>query len=158
MADEEDLEGEDTPKKSKKGLLVGLVLALAGGGGAFFALYSGLLLAPAEPKEEVATVEKTDKATFVPIEPLIISLGRSAQNQLRFSAEIEVHPEAKSSVENVMPRIVDVLNGYLRAVDIDDLKNPSSLVLFRGQMLRRIELVTGKGHVKDLLITEFVVT
>lgn len=159
MSDEEPAEDEVAPKKSKKGLLIGLVVALLGGGGAFYAVFSGMVLAPeTELADEQPEIEKTDVATFVPIDPLVISLGRTSQRQLRFQAQIEVHTDAQSAVENVMPRIVDVLNGYLRAVDLEDLENPSALVVLRGQMLRRIELVTGKGHVKDLLITEFVLT
>ena len=160
MADDDASIEEDAPtKSSKKGLIVGLLLALCGGGGAFFAVYSGILLGTGEPViESESVVEKTAAATFVPINPLVISLGRSSQHQLRFQAQLEVNSEAKASVENVMPRIVDVLNGYLRAVDIDELKNPESLFLLRGQMLRRIELVTGEGHVTDLLITEFVLS
>ena len=55
-----------------------------------------------------------------------------------------------------MPRIVDVMNGYLRALDAAELENPAALVRLRAQMLRRIQIVTGEGRVRDLLITEFV--
>ena len=55
-----------------------------------------------------------------------------------------------------MPRVLDVLNTYLRAVEVRDLEEPSSLVKLRAQMLRRVQVVTGEGKVRDLLITEFV--
>jgi flagellar FliL protein len=55
-----------------------------------------------------------------------------------------------------MPRILDVLNGYLRAIDIAQLEDPSALLRIRAHMLRRIQIVTGEGRVRDLLITEFV--
>ena len=42
MADEDTPEKEPT-KKSKLPLIIGLVLALVGGGGGFFAVYSGML-------------------------------------------------------------------------------------------------------------------
>ncbi len=51
---------------------------------------------------------------------------------------------------------MDILNGYLRAVDVRDLEDPSALIRLRAQMLRRIQIVTGEGRVKDLLIMEFV--
>jgi len=54
------------------------------------------------------------------------------------------------------PRIVDVLNGYLRAVTFAEMADPNALARLRGQMLRRIQVVTGEGRVKDLLIMEFV--
>ena len=56
----------------------------------------------------------------------------------------------------LLPRILDVLNGYLRAVETADLENPSALVKLRAQMLRRVQIVTGEGRVRDLLVTEFV--
>ncbi|MEL7117673.1 MAG: flagellar basal body protein FliL, partial [Pseudomonadota bacterium] len=48
MSDSATVDGdvESAPKKSKLPLLVGLVLALALAGGGFFAVYSGLILAP----------------------------------------------------------------------------------------------------------------
>ena len=55
-----------------------------------------------------------------------------------------------------MPRVLDVLNSYLRAVEVSDLEDPSALVRLRAQMLRRVQIVTGEGRVRDLLVTEFV--
>ena len=55
-----------------------------------------------------------------------------------------------------MPRILDVLNTYLRAVEVRDLEEPAALVRLRAQMLRRVQVVTGEGRVRDLLVTEFV--
>ena len=49
-----------------------------------------------------------------------------------------------------------MLNSYLRAVSINELEDPSSLIRLRAQMLRRIQIVTGEGQVRDLLVTEFV--
>ncbi|MEL7416552.1 MAG: flagellar basal body-associated FliL family protein, partial [Pseudomonadota bacterium] len=54
------------------------------------------------------------------------------------------------------PRISDVLNTYLRAVSLDELENPAAMLRLRAQMLRRIQLVTGEGRVRDLLISEFI--
>lgn len=151
------------PKKSKKGLLLGAVAALLCGGGAFYAVQSGLILGAeveeaAHGDDHETPLEETKLAAFVPVDPLVISLGGRSQYQLRFMAQLEVAPEKQSDVENLMPRILDVLNGYLRAVDVADLQSPTALVKLRVQMLRRIQLVTGDGHVKDLLITEFVFT
>ena len=50
-----------------------------------------------------------------------------------------------------MPRVLDVLNTYLRAVEVRDLEEPASLARLRAQMLRRIQVVTGEGRVRDLL-------
>ena len=94
---------------------------------------------------------------FVAMEPIAISLkpGSSAQ-ALRFTGQLEVAPESAAEVAGLMPRVVDVLNTYLRAVEPRDFEEPASLVRLRAQMLRRVQVVTGEGKVRDLLITEFV--
>lgn len=161
MADEEEVEEEGTKKKSKMPLIIGLVLALVGGGGGFFAVQSGMLFgdqeehaAETDSHEEVAEMPNV---VFVPMDPVIINLGKGSHNQyLRFRGELEVGGEFEADVSALLPRVMDVLNGYLRAVDVHELENPNSLIRLRSQMLRRIQIVTGEGRVKDLLIMEFV--
>lgn len=156
MSDEEEPE-ELEPKKKSKALLISLVLGVVLGGGAFFAIYSGMILGAPAPEEEMASEENAkEPLVFVPIEPMTVSLGPRAETLLRFSAQLEVDPYHSDDVANLTPRILDILNGYLRAVDIAELEDPASLIRFRSQMLRRIQLVTGPDHVRDLLITEFV--
>ena len=86
-----------------------------------------------------------------------ISLGKVSDNHhLRFTAQLEVNKTKVEEVTALAPRILDVLNGYLRAVEIAELEDPDALVRLRSQMLRRIQIVTGEGRVRDLLVTEFV--
>ena len=80
----------------------------------------------------------------------------SRYRHLLFRAEMEVNPDYKSEVTTLLPRVVDVLNGYLRALDISDIEAPSALTRLRAQMLRRVQIVAGPGRVNDLLIMEFV--
>lgn len=156
---EADVMLESAPKKrSKKPLLIGLVIALLAGGGAFYATFSGLLLAGGAAhdatEDEVAALPDI---AFVPIEQMVLSLGPVAASQyLRFTAQLEVPAAHKEEVTLLKPRILDVLNGYLRAVETADLEDPAALVRLRAQMLRRIQIVTGEGRVRDLLVTEFV--
>ena len=65
-------------------------------------------------------------------------------------------PSYEREVVHLMPRVLDVLNGYLRAVETRELQDTSALVRLRAQMLRRVQIVTGEGRVRDLLVTEFV--
>ena len=69
---------------------------------------------------------------------------------------MEVKGGSEEEVTLLLPRVLDVLNGYLRAVDVRELESPSALIKLRAQMLRRVQLVTGEGQVRDLLIMEFV--
>ncbi|WP_284163925.1 flagellar basal body-associated FliL family protein [Frigidibacter sp. SD6-1] len=157
-------EAEEAPKKkSKKPMIIGLVLMLALGGGGFFAVYKGLVLAPhdAEADSHAAVAEGAEplpEIAFVPITPLVVSLGPKAGGRfLHFTAQIEVEKHYEADVTLLLPRILDVLNGYLRAVGTGELEDPDALVRLRSQMLRRVQLVTGDGRVRDLLVTEFVI-
>lgn len=166
MADEEiaDEDGaEDAPKKkSKLPLILGVVMLLAGGGGGFMAVKMGLLGGASHADDDHADdthepVEDLPPLAFVPLDPLVISLPANARaRHLRFTAQLEVNPDQMSDVEAVKPRIIDILNGYLRAVAVEDLEDPTALMRLRAQMLRRIQVVAGDGRVRDLLIMEFV--
>lgn len=145
------------PKKSKKPLLIGGVLALLLAGGGFYATWSGLILGGGGHEDTGAEVAELPDISFVPVDPLIITLGPGGANRhLRFASQIEANGPHAAEVTLLLPRIVDVMNGYLRALDPKVMEDPAALVRIRAQMLRRIQIVTGEGRVRDLLITEFV--
>lgn len=152
---------EEAPKKkSKLPVLIGIVLMLVLGGGGFFATYSGMILGGGEGVGDTHAAGGDAVATdiaFVPIDPLIVSLGTSGRaRHLRFSSQLEVSKAHQDEVTMLMPRILDVLNGYLRAVEVAELEDPSALIRLRAQMLRRVQIVSGEGRVRDFLVTEFV--
>ena len=147
-------------KKSKLPLILGVVLAAAGGGGGYFVMSSGLLTGGhTEPAhgEEMASLEALPDVAFVELSPMVVSIGDTGSAHLRFKAQLEVPSAYKGEVEGILPRVIDVLNSYLRAVDVAELTDRAALAKLRAQMLRRVQIVTGKGRVRDLLIMEFVV-
>ncbi|KMK68851.1 flagellar basal body-associated FliL family protein [Puniceibacterium sp. IMCC21224] len=154
----------EPPQTSRKlPMIIGLALALAGGGGGFYAVSSGLIFGSgnshalstsADHAEESAPV---DDVTFVSLPQLIVSLGPGAHSEhLIFRADLEVPSRHASEVEGILPRVVDVLNSYLRALENRDIEAPGALIKLRSQMLRRVQLVTGPERVEDLLVMEFV--
>ncbi|SDI15593.1 flagellar basal body-associated FliL family protein [Salipiger marinus] len=163
-----DAAGADEPPKkkpSKLPLIAGLVLAILGGGGGFYAAWSGLLPIgggsdSAHPEEAEHAAEGHDPAAtvaFLELPQLIASLGPgSAMQHLRFRASLEVDQAHLPEVTLLQPRILDVLNTYLRALEPQDVEAQGALIQLRSQMLRRIQLVTGEDRVRDLLVTEFV--
>jgi flagellar FliL protein len=137
-------------------LLIGLFLAAAAGAGGFFAVSSGMFTG--ERTEKTAEVDKP-KMTYIPLEPLVISIGEQGRKRhLRFAAQLEVKPDKAEAVTGMLPRITDVLNGYLRAITLADIEDPSALLRVRAQMLRRVQIVVGEGAVGDLLVMEFVLS
>lgn len=153
---------EELKKSSKMPLILGLLAALFGAGGGFYATFSGLVLAP-----ESNTVVESDAPagptglpdiSFVEMNPIIVSLGPSSSGRhLQFRAQLEVPSKHKEDVTMLLPRVVDVLNGYLRALESQDLESASALTRIRSQMLRRVQIVAGHERVNDLLIMEFVI-
>jgi len=142
-------------KKNKIPLVVGLIGAAVFGSGAFYATFSGKILNT--PSQVTPPVEALPSMTFVAVDPIIISLGPTAKaRHLRFASQLEVEGLHADDVRLLLPRIVDVLNGYLRAVELKHLEDPTALVRLKAQMLRRVQIVTGEGRVRDLLISEFV--
>jgi flagellar protein FliL len=148
-----------TPKKrSKKPLLFGFVAAFVLGGGGFYATFSGMIFGGNDEKSEaVHAPGPLNGVAFVPLDTIVISLGPdSGSKHLRFTAQLEVLDTAAADVTTLSPRILDVINSYLRAIDMASIEDPHAMARLRAQMLRRIQVVTGEGRVRDLLITEFV--
>lgn len=158
VADAEQPQDVVPKKKSKKPLLIGLVLAFLLGGGGFYVTWAGLFFAGgAGHAENGAEPNPLPDISFVPVEPLIVSIGPGAGGRhLRFTAQLEVAGSHSAEVTTLLPRIVDVMNGYLRALDPAEFDDSAALVRMRAQLLRRIQIVTGDGRVRDLLVTEFV--
>ena len=161
-------EGETAPRKPKRrGLAAGAALALILGGGGFYAAWSGLIpsggaedhAAAGPAADAAAPLADLPPVAFVAMEPLLISLGPGAgADHLRFQAQLEVAPGHEAGVTALLPRVIDVLNSYLRAVDPSELEDPAALTRLRAQMLRRAQIVVGDDRVRDLLIMEFVLS
>ncbi len=159
------------PKAAKRGpriVLWGLAGGLLLGVAAFVAVYTGRVPLPLggpmpEAGEEPAA-EPIDAArpeprptAFVPLDTMVISLAPEASaRHLKITLQLDVDPERQAAVTAVVPRVADVLNTFLRAVDPAMLEQPRSMARLRAQMLRRVQLVAPPGAVRDLLIQEFV--
>ena len=159
-----DEEALAAKKPSRLPLIIGVVLALVGGGGGFFAVQSGMIGggSGAHTQEEHVAEDLPDTAplpqvAFVEVPQITVSLGpHSDVEHLRFRASLEVPVAHEAEVQGILPRVQDVLNSYLRALEPEDLRAQGALVRLRGQMLRRVKLVAGEGRVRDLLVLEFV--
>lgn len=157
MAEEEEQGETDEKPKKKGGLVIGLVLAVVAGGGAF-AFTSGMIGGGAEKPMEKNMVMLSDGLSFIPVEPMTVAIGNPSERRfLRFRAELEVAEEAEQDITKMLPRVVDVLNTYLQSLEMEDIEDPSALLKLRSQMRRRVDLVVGGDRVHDLLVLEFVV-
>lgn len=175
MSDEPEDEVAAIPAKRRSKLIpIAAVLALLTGGGAFYAVYSGLVDLPlpgggrspvaqhgAEPERGDGDLAKARHpgaaAAYVALDPMVISLGpQSRARHLKVVLVVETGLGREAEVEMVRPRIVDMLNVFLRAVDEREFELPRAMERMRAQMLRRVQLVAPEGAVLDLLVQEFI--
>jgi len=147
-------------------LMIGLALAALAGGGGYWAVTQGPLardtpddvMAAPQTVDDASPVRPSSDIAFVPLETVIVTLGpEETGRHLIFTAELEVPTGAEVDVTRLRPRILDVLNSYLRVVSLNEFSDPTSLARLRAQMLRRVQVVAGPGQVNDLLVTQFVV-
>ena len=161
-----DATAEDVggPKKTGKAvLIVGAVLALLGAASGYYVTSSALLSEGGESVEKSAAaiadghaVEALPAVEFIDLPAVIVSVNTGESRHLKFHAQLEVNAGQFSEVEKMIPRIMDVMNSYLRAIDLTDLEDSLALVRIRGHLLRRIQIVVGEGRVRDVLVMEFV--
>ncbi|EEX09223.1 flagellar basal body-associated protein FliL [Ruegeria lacuscaerulensis ITI-1157] len=163
MTDATAEQAEAPGKSGKTGLIIGIVLALAGAAGGYFLTTSGLLPIGATKTEKSAEhtpgespVSALPVVEFVDLPPVIVSVNTSDSRHLKFHAQLEVEAAHAAEVEAMKPRIMDVMNTYLRAIDLSDLQDSLALMRIRGHLHRRIGMVVGEGRVRDVLVMEFV--
>ncbi|MCL6284818.1 flagellar basal body-associated FliL family protein [Ruegeria sp. 2012CJ41-6] len=166
MTDATAEDAEEPPKSGKMGLVLAVLLAVAGAGAGFFLASSGKVPLLGGKNPEQAHVEKSEgaskgyadvKVAFVDLPPVLISLeSKRGTRHLRFHAQVEVETKYQTDVEAIIPRIVNVMNSYLRALSLAELQDPLALPRLRAQLLRRLSIVSGEGRVRDLLVMEFI--
>lgn len=163
MADTDDEEA--APKKSRKPMLIGLILFVLLGGGGFYATFSGMLSVSelmggsSESDDDQAADEHPDghAFAFASIGEMVIPLGPKANSDfLILEAEVEVSPGEKEGIEAQMPRIRDMFNTYLRAVEARDLEAQDATLRLRAHLLRRIGVLVAPLEARDLLFTTFI--
>ncbi|SFD69181.1 flagellar basal body-associated FliL family protein [Roseivivax sediminis] len=176
MTDATAEDAEAPSKASKLPLILGVVLALLGAVGGFVAVSSGMLPlgggteAQGDDGHAAEGVRADEEAhgdgpgapalgdiAFLELPALVVSLGQGASNShLRFQATLEVPSGYAEEVRALQPRVLDAMNGYLRALEPSDIEAQDALVVIRAQLTRRVQLVLGKERLRDLLVLEFV--
>lgn len=161
----DDATEETAPKKSRKPMLIGLIFFVLLGGGGFFATFSGMLSVAAlmggsgEESAEQAAEEHDESPAFAfaSVGEMVIPLGPKANSAfLILEAEVEVSPENRDAIEAQMPRIRDMFNTYLRAVEARDLEAQDATLRLRAHLLRRVGVLVAPLEARDLLFTTFI--
>ena len=173
--DAEDAEApEDLGKKKRLSgkklilfIFVPLILVLLGGGvGAFF------LLSGSDGKSEAsAHVEGGDdkgdehgvganKIIFHELAEILVSLNTGGKQasylKITFVLELE-NAFAVAGLKNIMPRVLQNYQAYLREMKLNDLKGSVGLLRLREELLIRMQRGAGAIKIKDVLVKEMLV-
>jgi flagellar FliL protein len=156
-------DGEAKGTGKRKLLLLAGPLLLAGlGGGAYFA---GLLdpLLGKKQHAQGGTVEETAKQqqpVFVDLPDLITNLNGGARrgSYVKLRAKLELaRAEDVAAVQTAMPRIVDLLQTYLREMRPEELRDSSGTYRLREELMARIGPAVAPVRVLDVLFVELLV-
>lgn len=165
--EEEGSEEEGSGGGGKKKLLIIVaVLLLLVIGGAAAAYFTGLadplveaILGPQEETQQEGPIS-FEGGVFYELPEMLVNLNTSGRTQqflkIRISIEIESE-EAIPQVEQVMPRIVDSFQVYLRELRIEDLKGSAGLYRLREELLTRVNAAASPVRVRDVLFREMLI-
>ncbi len=166
-------DSSDAPKKAlpiKKILIIVLpILLLLGAGAGIY--FSGLLdkfmgHKGDEHHEEAADAhappppKAVQAAAFMDLPEMLVNLQTTGRKQaflkLRVALELEAITD-QPRVEQMLPRIVDNFQVYLRELRIEDLQGASGMHLLREELLTRVNAAVKPVKVSDVLFKEMLV-
>ena len=175
MAEEaEDIIGEDGAdapedggsKRKKLILFIVLPLLLLIGVGVGVAVMLGLFSSepPANVDEEQTQVEEvvapTVQTTFFEIPDLRVNLNTSGRKSVFLKIKISLEiadPADIDTVNQLLPRIVDNFQVYLRELRVQDLQGSAGMYRLHEELLRRVNIAVRPAKVKDVLFKEMLV-
>lgn len=168
----------DKPKAGRRRVLlivaVATVVLLIGAGGAA-AYFSGLLdptPASAASSGHEAAADGHDSAggehadndapaiVFVDLPDIIVNLQSDAPRmrflKLRVALEVAGEPTA-DAVRQLLPRVLDSFQLYLRTLTVDDARGPAGMQRLKEELAARVNLAVGPARVDDVLFKEMLV-
>ena len=155
-----------SPEKTGPGIVSQLAIALVLGVASFATVY----LLPSQNVEPVTDHaqpgHKADpmegvfptaaETTFVALDDLTLTLGE-LERILKIGITLETVDSGDTYIDPSNPVLRDAFTGYLRALRVEQIQDPSFMVQLRTQLLRRAQLVLGADVVHGVLITDFLV-
>jgi flagellar FliL protein len=161
---EEGGEGPSKKKFSGKKLILFIVLPLllliGVGVGVYFSGLLGSDPVPEETSQEAAPPPPPAQAVFFDLPEIIVNLNstgrRSTFLKMNISLELQ-NPSDIGRINEVMPRIIDNFQVYLRELRIEDLQGSAGMYRLREELLRRVNLAVRPARVRDVLFREMLV-
>jgi len=142
------------------------ILILAGAGAGLF--FTGMLDSLLGHEEEVAEGEHgapeeeapSTPGVYLEVPEMLVSLRSSGQKQkilkLRINLELD-KAEDEVVINNVMPKIIDNFQVFLRELRVEELEGSQGLYRVKEEMLARVNSAAHPVKVKDVLIGDLLI-
>lgn len=167
--DDGDLSADGLPRKKFSGkklvlfVVLPLLLLVGAGAGIYFSGVLDMLLG----KKEEAHAPEAEKApdphaapVFYDLPDMLVNLNSAGKRPafLKIKISIQVSkPEDIPAINQVLPRIIDNFQVYLRELRLEDLKGSAGMYRLRQELLMRITAAAYPVKVKDVLFREMLV-
>ncbi len=141
-------------------IVLPILLVLGGAGGAYFAGLLDPLLGAKQQEEEAEAALTTGQTVFYDLPEMLVNLSGSGRKNsyLKISLSLELeNPAAMVRVDQVLPRIVDNFQVYLRELRIEDLSGSAGLQRLREELLLRVNTAVQPVVVRDVLFKEMLI-
>ncbi|HSV28642.1 MAG TPA: flagellar basal body-associated FliL family protein, partial [Candidatus Omnitrophota bacterium] len=142
-------------------IVLPILLLIGAGAGLYFTGVVDMLLGGSGQSASAPQQPKTiQPAVFHDIPEMLVNLQSQGRKQafLKIRVALELESELdKPKIDQVMPRIVDAFQVYLRELRIEDLQGAAGMHLLREELLTRVNAAAKPTKVNDVLFREMLV-
>ncbi|MCC6915634.1 MAG: flagellar basal body-associated FliL family protein [Rhodospirillaceae bacterium] len=99
-------------------------------------------------------------AVFYEMPEMLVNINTAGRtrNFLKIKVSLELTSEADiARIDNVLPRIVDNFQVYLRELRLEDLQGAAGMYRLREELLNRVNAAVRPSQVKDVLFKDMIV-
>jgi flagellar FliL protein len=156
-------------------IVLPLVLVLGGGAAAYFSGLADPLIAMITGKKKDAAAadgkkqeaakpaaegaEASTNAVFYDLPEMLVNINSGRKRsvmKVRVSLELGNEQDV-SKIDNVLPRIVDSFQVYLRELRPEDLQGAGGMFRLREELLTRVNAAVRPAQVKDVLFKDLLI-
>ena len=170
-SEDEGGEGEGGSGSGKKRLLIViaavLVLILGGAAAAYFTGLLQPVIDMLSGGQDAVAVEELDQqqvssgdAVFYDLQEMLVNINTGGRKAVYLKIRVSLELESGDDIvriEEMMPRIVDNFQIYLRELRIEDLKGSAGMYRLREELLKRVSVAVAPAKVNDVLFKEMLV-
>lgn len=162
VADEASSSEKFSRKKLVLFVALSILLLVGVWAGTFYAgLLDPLLGKSAEHvEEEAADAPVIAQSVFFDLPEMLVNLntGGRKTNYLKITVSLELESAAElEQINQILPRIVDSFQVYLRELRVEDLSGSAGLQRLREELLLRVNAAAHPAVIKDVLFKEMLV-